>query len=94
VIVTNYNFVNMTPKNNKIFIIPIAEPETTLSGISISTPQLKKGKVLFVSEGTPDKPMEIKVDDIILYERDCGLPFNYNNQQGLFLQDTEVITIL
>ena len=84
----------MNPLFNRVFVEPIPEEHKTSSGLFISNAQLQRAKVLYAGSGTPDRPMTVKAGDYILFEKDNGLKYAHNGQEGIFLKEDEIITIL
>lgn len=82
----------MKPLKDRILALPIKQENKTTSGLIMNTEkQTLTAKVVEVG----DEVKHIKVGDTILYNQNTGIPFDYNGERHIFLNEGfQVISIL
>jgi chaperonin GroES len=56
--------------------------------------KFKTGVVHYVGQGTKDEPMEIEVNDTVMFSRMAGTEIKIGNEEFLILNQKEVVVIL
>lgn len=90
------------PLHDRIIVCRIAEEESIRGGIIIPDAAKEKpqeGVVLAVGRGRPDingipQPMEVRVDDRILFGKYSGTEIKLDGQELLIMREEEVFCIL
>jgi len=90
------------PLEDRILVQPLEAETTTASGLVIPETAKEKpqeGKVLAVGPGRVDDkgvrvPMDIKVDDIVIYSKYGGTEVKYNGDELLLLNARDVLAVV
>lgn len=88
---------NIQPTEDRVLIIPESAEEKTAGGIIIPQEAKEKsqiGIIKAVGVGTKEKPMELKVDQRILYSQYSGTEVKLDGQKYLILRSSDVVAIL
>lgn len=79
-------------------VIKAQEAETvTKSGIFIPDSAKEKplrGEVMAAGNGTKDEAMELKVGDVVLYGKYAGTKIEYDGQEYLIMNQSDVLAII
>jgi chaperonin GroES len=95
--------VVLKPLEDRIVVQPLEAEQTTASGLVIPDTAKEKpqeGKVLAVGPGRWDEdgekriPLDVKVDDIVLYSKYGGTEVKYNNEEYLVLSARDVLAVV
>jgi chaperonin GroES len=94
--------MNLKPLGDRLIVEPTAQEEMTASGIVLPETAKEKpmqGKVLAAGPGACDNngariPMDVKVDDIVLYAKYAGTEVKMNNKKYLILKESDVFAII
>ena len=93
---------NLKPLGNRLVVEPIEQEERTAAGIILPETAKEKpqeGKVVAAGPGrlTDDGtrvPMEVKVDDRVLYQKYAGTEFKIGDKKYLVLSEKDILAIL
>ena len=80
----------------KILVAPIAIETKTASGIIIPDSAKEKplqGKVVLVGAGKQDEPMEVKLDDTVVYGKYAGTELSIGNEDYLLMSQADILYI-
>lgn len=94
--------LNIKPLGDRLVVEPIEREETTPGGIVLPETAKEKpqeGKVVAAGPGrlTDDGtrvPMEVKVDDRVLYQKYAGTEFKIGDKKYLVLSEKDILAIL
>ena len=95
--------VTIKPLEDRILVQPLDAEQTTASGLVIPDTAKEKpqeGKVLAVGPGRFDEdgekriPLDVKVDDIVLYSKYGGTEIKYNGEEYLILSARDVLAVV
>lgn len=95
--------VSIKPLEDRILVQPLDAEQTTASGLVIPDTAKEKpqeGKVLAVGPGRFDEdgekriPLDISVDDVVVYSKYGGTEIKYNGQEYLILSARDVLAIV
>ena len=95
--------VSIKPLEDRILVQPLDAEQTTASGLVIPDTAKEKpqeGKVLAVGPGRFDDegekriPLDISVDDVVVYSKYGGTEIKYNGEEYLILSASDVIAIV
>ena len=95
--------VTIKPLEDRILVQTLEAEQTTASGLVIPDTAKEKpqeGKVLAVGPGRFDEdgekriPLDIKVDDIVIYSKYGGTEVKYNGEEYLLLSARDVLAIV
>ena len=93
----------LKPLEDRIVVKPSEEEQTTVSGIVIPDTAKEKpqeGKVLAVGPGRFDDagtsriPLDVKVDDVVIYSKYGGTEIKYNGEEYLLLSARDVLAVV
>ncbi len=91
------------PLEDRILVSPLDAEQTTASGLVIPDTAKEKpqeGKVLAVGPGRFDEdgdkriPLDVKVDDIVIYSKYGGTEIKYNGEEYLLLSARDVLAVV
>ncbi|MGB7982093.1 MAG: co-chaperone GroES [Candidatus Nanopelagicales bacterium] len=91
------------PLEDRILVSPLDAEQTTASGLVIPDTAKEKpqeGKVLAVGPGRFDEdgdkriPLDVKVDDIVIYSKYGGTEIKYNGEEFLLLSARDVLAVV
>ena len=95
--------VTIKPLEDRILVQPLDAEQTTASGLVIpDTAKVKpqEGKVLATGPGRFDEqgakriPLDVKVDDVVIYSKYGGTEIKYNGQEYLLLSARDVLAVV
>ena len=95
--------VSIKPLEDRILVQPLDAEQTTASGLVIPDTAKEKppeGKVLAVGPGRFDVegdkriPLDISVDDVVVYSKYGGTEIKYNGEEYLILSARDVLAIV
>ena len=95
--------VSIKPLEDSILVQPLDAEQTTASGLVIPDTAKEKpqeGKVLAVGPGRFDDegekriPLDISVDDVVVYSKYGGTEIKYNGEEYLILSARDVLAIV
>ena len=95
--------VSIKPLEDRILVQTLEAEQTTASGLVIPDTAKEKpqeGKVMAVGPGRFDEdgakriPLDIKVDDIVIYSKYGGTEVKYDGQEYLILSARDVLAIV
>lgn len=90
------------PLGDRILVKALEAEEKTKSGIVLPDTAKEKpqtGKVIAVGKGRlledgTVKPLEVKVDDTVLYGKYSGTEINHNGEDFLILKEDDILAIV
>ncbi|WP_119072358.1 co-chaperone GroES [Aggregatilinea lenta] len=95
--------LNLRPLADRVVIEPI-EREETFAGGALVLPETAKekpqqGRVLAVGAGRTDDdgdriPMDVKVDDIVLFAKYAGTEIKLDDKKVLILKESDILAIV
>ena len=95
--------VTIKPLEDRILVAPLEAEQTTKSGLVIPDTAKEKpqeGKVLAVGPGRFNEdgderiPMDISVDDVVIYSKYGGTEVKYDGQDYLILSARDILAIV
>lgn len=89
--------VNMKPLGARVLVEPIEAEEKTASGLIIPEAAKEKpqqGKVIAAGKGTNDEEMEVKEGDKVLYGKFAGTEINYEGEDFLILNQSDILAVI
>ena len=95
--------VSIKPLEDRILVQPLDAEQTTASGLVIPDTAKEKpqeGKVLAVGPGRFDDegekriPLDISVDDVVVYSKYGGTEIKYNGEEYLILSARDALAIV
>jgi chaperonin GroES len=95
--------VTIKPLEDRILVAPLEAEQTTKSGLVIPDTAKEKpqeGKVLAVGPGRFNEdgderiPLDISVDDIVIYSKYGGTEVKYDGQDYLILSARDILAIV
>jgi chaperonin GroES len=93
---------NLKPLGDRVVIEPMESEETTVGGILLPETAKEKpqqGKVVAVGGGRRNEdgdivPMEVKVDDKVLYAKYAGTEIKLDGKKVLIVKETDILAIV
>ena len=94
--------VVLKPLEDRIVVSPLEAEQVTASGLVIPDTAKEKpqeGKVLAVGPGRFDEsgkriPVDVQVDDVVLYSKYGGTEVKYSGQEYLVLSARDVLAVI
>jgi chaperonin GroES len=95
--------VSIKPLEDRILVQPLDAEQTTASGLVIPDTAKEKpqeGKVLAVGPGRVDEdgetriPLDVAVDDVVVFSKYGGTELKYDGQEYLLLSARDVLAIV
>ena len=95
--------VTIKPLEDRILVQPLDAEQTTASGLVIPDTAKEKpqeGKVLAVGPGRFDEdgdkriPLDVSVDDVVIYSKYGGTEIKYNGEDFLLLSARDVLAVV
>jgi chaperonin GroES len=94
--------LKLRPLADRVVVEPIERDEMTASGIYVPETAKEKpqeGKVVAAGPGRRDEdgkyiPMDVKVDDRVLYAKYAGTEVKLEEKKYLILKETDILAIL
>lgn len=98
---TTASKVAIKPLEDRIVVQTLEAEETTASGLVIPDTAKEKpqeGKVLAVGPGRYEEgqrlPLDVNVDDVVLYSKYGGTEVKYNGEEYLVLSARDVLAVI
>ncbi len=92
------NSMNIKPLSDRVLIEPISKEEKTESGIILpDTAEQEKpeqGKVIAVGPGKKNKPVDVKVGDIVLFTKYGPSEIKIEDKEYLIAREEDILAIL
>lgn len=97
------NDQNLRPLADRVIVEPSERDETTTSGLLLPETAKEKpqeGKVLAVGPGRWDEdgkkrlPLEVTVNDIVIYAKYSGTEFKVGDKKVLILSEKDILAVL
>ena len=85
--------INFKPNEDRVLVEPAQAEDKTSSGIIIpdtAKEKPQKGKIVAVGEGLTDKPVTVKVGDMVLYGKYSGTEITIDNQEYLIMRNSDI----
>jgi chaperonin GroES len=94
--------INLKPLGGRIVVEPMEAEDVTTGGIFLpetAKEKPQKGTILSVGPGERDDkgkyiPMEVKVGDVVLYNKYAGTEIKVDGKKIIILRENEVLAIL
>ena len=95
--------VTIKPLEDRILVQPLDAEQTTASGLVIPDTAKEKpqeGKVLAIGPGRFDEagakliPLDVKVDDVVIYSKYGGTEIKYQGEEYLLLSARDVLAVV
>jgi chaperonin GroES len=94
--------MKMNPLGDRLVVLPIEQGDQTTSGLFLPETAKEKpqqGKVIAAGPGRRNEkgdriPMDVKVDDTVLYAKYGGTTIKLESQEYLILKETDVLAIV
>ncbi|NOZ72195.1 MAG: co-chaperone GroES [Chloroflexi bacterium] len=94
--------MNLRPLGDRIVVVPIERESKTPSGIVLpesSKEKPQEGKVIATGPGARTEqgeriPLDVKVDDTVLYAKYAGTEVKLNGEKYLILRENDVLAIV
>ena len=87
----------LKPLSDRILVEPFKGSNVSKGGLIIpesAREDQRKGQVLAVGEGTPDREMDIKPGDVVIWPKHVGSPVEVEGAHCLLMRETDIIAIL
>lgn len=84
----------MKPVKSQVVFKPFPSPEQTESGIFVpenARPINNRGTIVAVGNGTKEKPMRLKVDDVVYRVQNWGEGFILNGEIYFLMDEAAII---
>lgn len=85
--------INFKPNEDRVLVEPAPAEEKTSSGIIIPDSAKEKpqrGKVIAIGEGLKDKPVTVKVGDMVLYGKYSGTEISIEGKEYLIMRNSDI----
>jgi chaperonin GroES len=97
----NYQ-MKIKPLYDRVLVQPITDEEKTTGGIIVpdsAKEKPMKGKVVAIGPGSINKdgkriPLDIKVDDVVLYGKYSGTEIKLNETEYLIMKEDDIFAVL
>ncbi len=94
--------MKIRPMNDNVLVLRVEEEQKTAGGIIIPDTAKKKsqeGKVIAVGSGKVAKngqriPLDVKVDDSILFSKYAGAEIKINGVEHIFMKESDILAII
>ncbi|KPL78315.1 molecular chaperone GroES [Ornatilinea apprima] len=94
--------LNLKPLGNRIVVEPLEQEEKTSAGLYLPDTAKEKpqqGVVLAVGPGDRDEkgeriPMDVKVDDIVLFAKYAGTEVKIDGKKILIMRENDLLAIV
>ncbi len=94
--------ISLKPLGGRVVVEPIEQDEVTASGIYLpetAKEKPQKGKIVAAGPGERDDdgkriPMEVKVGDIVVYQKYSGTEFKLDDKKYLILSEKDIIALV
>jgi chaperonin GroES len=85
------------PLHDRIIIAPDAAEVVSEGGIIIpetARERPARGEVIAAGPGSPERPMQARVGDVVLYSKYSGTEVEYDGQKIVFMREDDILTTL
>ncbi|MFT8395411.1 co-chaperone GroES [Propionibacterium sp.] len=90
------------PLEDRVLVLPLEAETTTASGLVIPETAKEKpqeGKVIAAGPGRVDDkgvrvPMDVKVDDVVIFSKYGGTEVKYNGEDYLLLNARDILAVV
>lgn len=94
--------MNLRPLGDRIVVVPIEKETKTPTGIVLpesSKEKPQEGKVIAAGPGARNEegeriPMDVQVDDVVLYAKYAGTEVKLDGEKYLILRENDVLAIV
>ena len=89
--------VKIKPLGTRVLVEPSISEEKTAAGIIIPDSAREKqqsGTVIAVGSGSKENPMEVKVGDKVLYGKFTGTGLQYEGNDYLILDQSDILAVV
>ena len=94
--------LRLRPLNDRVWIEPIEQEETTASGIVLPETAKEKpqeGKVLAVGPGALNEEgerqaMEVKVGNLVLFDKYSGTEIKHEGKKYLIMRESDILAVV
>ncbi len=86
----------ISPVHDRVLVRPNNPETTTKAGLiipDVAQDKPQSGVVIRVGPGKPGKPMVVKENDQIMYQKNSGIPIKINGEDLLVLKEEEIIGV-
>ena len=87
----------ITPLADRVLVEPELAKDKTVSGLIIPEAAKEKpqrGNVVAAGQGTKDDPMEVQIDDTVLYGRYAGAEIILEGTNYLMMRQSDILAIV
>jgi chaperonin GroES len=85
--------INFKPNEDRVLVQAAPAEEKTSSGIIIpdtAKEKPQKGKVIAIGDGLPEKPVQVKVGDTVLYGKYAGTEVTIDGKEYLIMRNSDI----
>ena len=85
--------LNIKPSADRVVIEAAPAEEKTASGLYIpdtAKEKPQKGKVIAIGDGLPEKPVQVKVGDTVLYGKYAGTEVTIDGKEYLIMRNSDI----
>ena len=94
--------MQIKPMNDRILVLRVQEEQKTTGGIIIPDTAKEKpqeGKIIAVGSGKVGEdgkrtPLEVKVDDRVLFSKYAGTEIKINGVEHIFMREDDILGVL
>ncbi len=96
--------LNLRPLADRVVVQSVEEEDQTFAGGKLVLPETakekpQKGKILAAGAGRKDDagkliPMDVKVDDVVLYAKYAGTEIKIDGKKLLILKESDILAII
>lgn len=94
--------MNLKPLGDRVVVLPAEQDDQTKSGLFLPETAKEKpqqGKVVAAGPGSRKEngdriPLDLKIEDIVLYAKYAGTTIKLEGQEYLILKETDVLAIV
>ena len=94
--------MQIKPMNDRILVLRVQEEQKTAGGIIIPDTAKEKpqeGKIMAVGSGKVGEdgkrtPLEVKVDDRVLFSKYAGTEIKINGVEHIFMREDDILGVL
>src|SRR5581483_2267818 len=94
---------NLRPLADRVIVEPLDRDETTASGLLLpetATEKPQEGKVLAIGPGRWDEdgkkrlPLEVAVEDVVIFAKDSGTEIKISDKKLLILSEKDILAVI
>ncbi len=94
--------MKLKPLADRVVVKPLEEEEKTPGGIILpdtAKEKSQRGQVMAVGPGRLDErgervPLEVRVDDLVLYGKYAGTEIKIDGQEYLILRESDILAVI